>query len=160
VLGEASAAGAPAPRVEAPGDAPALALRDGSSFTLAAHAGKPVALTFVLTWCDGYLAKTRPAMSEACLAHSRQVAALQRSHPGVTWVTVAHPVWTSPEDLDDYVKTFGGDAAIGIDSRAAWFQRFAVRDTPTTILLDGRGAEIARVTGRGDALADALGRLR
>jgi hypothetical protein len=137
-----------------------LTLRDGSSFALAAHAGKPVALTFVLTWCDGYLADTRPAMSEACIAHERQVAALRRSHPGLTWVIVAHPVWTSPSDLDDYVKMFGEDASIGIDRGGGWFQRFAVRDAPMTILLDGRGEQVARVGGRGDALADALGRLR
>jgi hypothetical protein len=114
----------------------------------------------VLTWCDGYLAKSRPAMSEACIAHERQVAALRRSHPDLTWVIVAHPVWTLPSDLDDYVKTFGEDASIGIDRDAAWFQHFAVRDAPTTILLDSHGKEVARVASRGDELADALGRLR
>jgi peroxiredoxin len=159
LLGETSPPGAPA-RADTPGDPLRLTLRDGASFALAAHAGKPVALTFVLTWCDGYLAKTRPAMSEACIAHEHQVAALRRSHPGLTWVIVAHPVWTSPSDLDDYTKTFGEDAAIGIDRSGGWFRRFAVRDTPTTILLDGRGEEVARVGGSGDALADALGRLR
>jgi hypothetical protein len=52
------------------------------------------------------------------------------------------------------------DASIGIDRGGGWFRRFAVRDAPTTILLDGRGEPVARVGGRGDALADALGRLR
>ena len=159
LLAEPDAPAAPA-RAEAPSAPLQLTLRDGASFTLAAHAGAPVALTFVLTWCDGYLAKTRPAMSEACIAHERQVAALRRSHPDLTWLIVAHPVWTAPADLDDYVKTFGDDAAIGIDAHAAWFQHFAVRDTPTTILLDRRGAEVARVAGPGDTLADALARVR
>jgi peroxiredoxin len=160
LLGEASAPGEPAPRAEPTGDPLSLTLRDGSRFTLAAHAGQPVALTFVLAWCDTYLEKTRPAMSEACIAHERQVTALRHSHPGITWVIVAHPVWTSPAELDDYLKTFGGDASIGIDRGGGWFRHFAVRDTPTTILFDGRGQEVTRVAGRGDALADALGRLR
>ena len=160
LLGESGAPGELAAPAEAASDPLRLTLRDGASFALAAHAGKPVALTFVLTWCDDYLAKTRPAMSEACIAHERQVAALRRSHPGLTWVIVAHPVWTLPSDLDDYIKIFGEDASIGIDRGGGWFRRFAVRDTPTTILLDSRGKQVARVAGRGDALADALGRLQ
>jgi len=159
LLGEGGAPSPPARRAESAGDALTLTLRDGSTFTLAAHAGKPVALTFVTTWCDGYLANTRPAMAEACAAHARQVNALRPSHQGITWVTVAHPVWTSAEDLDGYVKRFGDAVPIGIDVRAAWFQHFHVRDVATTILLDGRGGEVARVGGRGDDLAAALARL-
>ena len=160
LVGESALPGEPAPRAAAGGDALALALRDGSTFTLAAHAGAPVALTFVTTWCDGYLAKSRPAMSEACAEHARQVAALQASHPGLAWVMVAHPVWTSPEDLDDYLHRFGLAAPIGLDARAAWFQHFKVRDVPTTVVLDGRGGEVARIAGGGEALAGALARLR
>lgn len=160
LLGETGAPGERAARAEATNEPLRLTLRDGASFALAAHAGRPVALTFVLTWCDDYLAKTRPAMSEACIAHEHQVAALRRSHPGLTWVIVAHPVWTSPSDLDDYRKTFGDDVSIGIDRGGGWFRRFAVRDAPMTILLDGRGEQVARVGGRGDGLADALARLR
>lgn len=158
LLGETGAPGEPAPRAQTGEEPLRLTLRDRASFALAA--GKPVALTFVLTWCDDYLAKTRPAMSEACIAHERQVAVLRRSHPDLTWVIVAHPVWTSPSDLDDAIKTFGEGALIGIDRDGGWFQRFAVRDAPTTILIDSHGKEVARVAGRGDALADAIGRLR
>lgn len=118
-----------------------------------------MALTFVTTWCDGYLAKTRPAMSEACIAHAHQLEALRKAHDGVVWVTIAHPVWTAPDDLDDYRKRLGAGAPIGRDDGAAWFARFRVRDVPTTILLDRRGVEVARVGGRGDELARALTRL-
>jgi peroxiredoxin len=148
---------APPRSVPAP-ESLSLTLVDHSTFTIAAQAGKPVALTFVTTWCDGYLAKTRPAMSEACIAHARQVEALRRTHEHVVWVTVAHPVWTVADDLDEYRKRLGVGTPIGIDDHAAWFEHFRVRDVPTTILLDGRGAEVARVTGRGDELAQALSR--
>ncbi|MGH9889099.1 MAG: redoxin domain-containing protein, partial [bacterium] len=85
-----------APRtVSTPTERPlSLTLADGSTFTIAGQAGKPVALTFVTTWCDGYLAKTRPAMSEACIAHAHALEAQRRAHAGITWVIVAHPVWT------------------------------------------------------------------
>src|SRR5262249_33335921 len=119
----------------------------------------PVALTFVSAWCDDYLAKSRPAMSAACIAHEKKVAALRRARPDIKWVTVAHPVWTSAEDIDAFVKQYGA-MAIGIDDQAVWFRRFHVRDVPTTIVLDRRGAEIARVGGHGDGLNDVLARVK
>lgn len=137
---------------------PALVLRDGTRFTL--PSGKPVALTFVTTWCVGYLEKSRPEMSQACKAHDEQVAAQQRSHPDLAWITIAHPVWTSPPDLDSFVKKFGIAPAIGLDTQVSWFERYKVRDVTTTILLDRDGREVARVTGKGEALAAALDKLR
>lgn len=136
----------------------ALALRDGSAFTLAT--GKPVVLSFVTAWCDGYLKDTRPAMAAACAAHGKQIAAQQRGHAGLAWVTVVHPVWTGAEDLDGYVKRFGVSRRIGLDAQAAWFERYKVRDTPTTILIDASGVEVARVTGNGDDLAAAIAKLK
>src|SRR5688572_19824429 len=98
---------APPPRV-APADpaaspaALALALADGTSCTLAAHAGAPIALTFVQTWCDTYLAETRPALAQACVAHARIADAQRRAHPRLAWITIAHPVWTDPGALEPF----------------------------------------------------------
>jgi peroxiredoxin len=154
----------PPPRV-APADpsaatAPlALALADGTSFTLAAHAGAPIALTFVQTWCDTYLAETRPAIAQACLAHARAAEAQRRAHPRVTWVTVVHPVWTDAGALEPFRTRTSLGAPLGIDERGAWFHRFTVRETATTIVLDATGAEVGRATGAGDDLAAILARL-
>lgn len=165
LLGDAApavAAPAPAPAAtEAAGDAPlSLALRDGSQFALAGHAGRPVALTFVSESFDEYLAKSRPAMAEACAAHIRQVAAIQPANPQVDWVIIVHPVWAATDSVDDYRKRFAITAPIGIDDRSVWFHRYRVRDVPMTILLDRSGAEVARIAGRGDDLARALTALR
>jgi thiol-disulfide isomerase/thioredoxin len=142
-------------------DAPlSLTLLDGSTFTLAAHAGRPIALTFVKTSCDTYMAESRPAMAEACAAHARQVESLRRTAARVVWVTIAHPVWTSTQSLDAYRKRLAVSSPIGRDETSTWFRRFRVREVPTTILLDGRGAEIMRVSGRGDGLPRALALLR
>lgn len=137
---------------------PALVLRDGTRFTM--PSGKPVALTFVTTWCVGYLATSRPEMSQACKAHDEQVAAQQRSHPELAWITIAHPVWTSPADLDSFAAKLGIALKIGLDAQVSWFERYKVRDVTTTILIDRDGREVARVTGKGDALAAALDKLR
>lgn len=160
LVGQQAGPDEPPPRSMPAPEALSLTLLDRSTFTIAAQAGKPVALSFVTTWCDGYLAKTRPAMSEACIAHARQVETQRRSHERVVWVTIAHPVWTVSEDLDPYRKRLGVGTPIGIDASAAWFEHFRVRDVPTTVLLDGRGVEVGRVTGRGDELEHALSQLR
>jgi peroxiredoxin len=141
-------------------EALSLNLLGGSTFELAEQAGTQVALTFVSTSFDRYLAETHPAISEACIAHARQVESLRRSHDRVVWVTIAHPVWSTTAKLDDYRKRLGHGSPIGLDEQGRWFHRFKVRDVPTTILLDERGAEVARVSGRGDDLPAALSRLR
>ncbi len=149
------------PRAEPATDQPlSLTLLGGEKFTIAGRAGRPVALTFVSSSFDTYLAKSRPAMSEACIAHARQVESLRRTHDQIDWVTIVHPVWTTEADLDEYRVRLGHASPIGIDERGLWFHHFRVRDVPTTILLDDHGAEIARVTGRGDDLPGALARLR
>jgi thiol-disulfide isomerase/thioredoxin len=135
-----------------------LTLLDGSAFTLAAHAGRPVALTFVKATCDTYLAKSRPAMAAACAAHTRQVESLRRAHPRVAWVTIAHPVWTDAATLDRYRQRLATSTPIGIDEKSAWFHRFRIRTIPTTVLLDEHGVEVARVSGPGDDLPRALAR--
>jgi len=156
-----AAPGEPPPSATPAADpALALTLLDGSTFTLAGHAGRPVAVTFVSTWCDTYLKKTRPAMAEACLAHAHQAEAQRRSHDRVDWMTVAHPVWTAAGDLEQYRTRTGFGAPIGLDERAQWFHHFGIRDTPVTVLFDGHGVEVARVSGPGDELASALARLR
>jgi thiol-disulfide isomerase/thioredoxin len=154
--------GEPRPAVASAPESPlALTLRDGSSFSLASRAGAPVMLTFVAAWCDGYLRKSgRDTMADACAAHARQVAALHASHPDLTWVTVAHPVWTTADDLDALVKRFALTTPIALDVGGRWFHRFGVREVATTILLDARGVELARVTGAGADLAAALAKLR
>ena len=160
--GAAPAAVQPATRAGATqpaDDAQALTLSDGSTFRLAEHAGKPVVLSFASTWCDWYLAKSRPAMSEACIAHTRQIELLRRTHERLAWVIVMAPTWTDAEKVDEYRKRLDVSSPIGIDERSAWFHRFRVRDVLTTIVLDGRGVEIERVTGRGDDLARALTRI-
>jgi peroxiredoxin len=137
----------------------ALSLVDGTQFSLEDHAGAPVVLSFVSSWCDGYLARSRPAMSAACIAHEHQITELSRSHPGLTWVAIVDPVWTSAPSVDAYRKRIGLSTPIGLDDGSAWFHRFTVRSVPTTILLDAHGTELARVTGRGDDLSAALSRL-
>jgi peroxiredoxin len=146
--GAATTAQAPAPPVM-----PALALDNGSTFDLAARPHAPVALTFGALFCDSYIVDSRPAIGAACAAHAREAERLHKSHPGLTWITVAYPVWTDTDDIAEYRKRLGATSPIGIDRGNAWFRKFGVRNPYTTIVLDTAGAELGRVDGDGAGLA-------
>jgi peroxiredoxin len=149
---EPSAGAAPASAT--PPETPAirpLALDDGSKLDLPVHG--PLALTFATLFCDSYIAKSRPAIGAACAAHAREVEKQHRDHPELRWITVAFPVWTSNEEIQEYRKRFDATVPIGIDRGNAWFRKFGVRDTYTTVLLDASGGEIGRTSGDGSGLA-------
>jgi peroxiredoxin len=161
IVAIASEAGATAPPSQAPPparDTPPLALDDGTTFSLEHRA--PVALSFVTLWCDTYIAESRPAVGKACAAHARAIADARRARPELTWILIAVPVWTDTVDIADYRKRLGVSAPIGIDRTNAWFRRFGVRDTYTTVVLDASGTEIGRVAGDGAGLAAVIERVR
>ncbi|MEP6861162.1 MAG: TlpA disulfide reductase family protein [Deltaproteobacteria bacterium] len=141
------------PPPTAPGPLPALALDNGKAFDFASRPKQPLALTFATLFCDSYIAESRPEIGKTCAAHAHAIEEAHRAHPELTWITVAFPVWTSDEDIRDYRKRLGATLPIGIDRGNAWFRRFGVRDTYTTLLFDSRGTELGRVEGDGSALA-------
>jgi thiol-disulfide isomerase/thioredoxin len=150
------AAGAPVAATAVPAadaEPSPLALDNGTTLALGNRRPAPLALTFVKLSCDTYIAKSRPATGAACAAHARALEEQRRAHPELTWVTVAHPVWTDATDIPTYRERLGATAPIGIDRGASWFRRFRVRDVYTTVLLDGAGAELGRASGDGAGLA-------
>jgi peroxiredoxin len=153
-----AAAPAPAP---APAPAtPALVLDNGAKLDLAARPKAPLALTFVTLFCDSYIANSRPETGATCAARAKQVEEQRKAHPDLTWVIVAYPVWTAGKDIGEFRKRLGIEMPIGIDRGNAWFRHFGVRDSYTTVLLDGDGTELGRVDGDGTKLAALIGNAR
>jgi thiol-disulfide isomerase/thioredoxin len=145
-------AAAAAPAVAAPSVLPALTLDDGSKFDFASRPKTPLALTFATLFCDSYIAESRPEIGAACAAHAHRIEEVHRAHPELTWITVAFPVWTGADDIREYRKRLGATVPIGIDRGNAWFRRFGVRDSYTTVLFDAAGTELGRVDGDGAGL--------
>jgi peroxiredoxin len=148
------------PTVAAPAGLPALTLDDGSKLDFASRPHTPLALTFATLFCDTYIAKTRSAIGAACAAHARKVEEVHRARPDLTWITVAFPVWTGDDDIREYRKRLGATVPIGIDRGNAWFRRFGVRDSFTTVLFDAAGTELGRVDGDGAGLAALVDKSR
>ncbi|MEO8842928.1 MAG: TlpA disulfide reductase family protein [Kofleriaceae bacterium] len=140
------------PAVAAPPGLPPLALDNGSKFDFASRPHAPLALTFATLFCDSYIAESRPEIGAACAAHAHKIEEVHRAHPELTWITVAFPVWTGDDDIREYRKRLGATLPIGIDRGNAWFHRFGVRDSYTTVLFDAAGTELGRVDGDGAGL--------
>jgi thiol-disulfide isomerase/thioredoxin len=151
---------APAPVTPEPTALPPLALDNGTTLELASRPHAPLALTFAALYCDTYIAKSRPEIGAACAAHARHVEELRRAHPDITWIVVAFPVWTSPDDAREYHERLGVGAPIGIDRGNAWFRHFGVRTGYTTLLLDGAGTEVGRADGDGSELGALIAKLQ
>lgn len=133
-----------------------LALLDGSRFELAAHDAGPVVVTFIATWCDWYLADTRPGMAAACAAHQQRVNELARSiRDDVTWIVVAQPLWSDLDAVQEYRQRLDVAVPLGLDEDGRWFRHYRVQDVPTTLVLNG-GTEQHRVPGDGAELAALL----
>lgn len=115
-----------------------LELHDGK------HSNQAIAINFFATWTDWYLEETRPEMSKASLQHTRRLEELKKSHPDIYWVSVASPVWTQNQDLDEYLERLKASGPLGIDEDSRWFEHYRVRDLPTTIFFAKGGAEVAR----------------
>ncbi|HEY4239979.1 MAG TPA: TlpA disulfide reductase family protein [Kofleriaceae bacterium] len=159
IVAPASGPAATAPPLALPQATPPLALDDHSTLDANALPHAPIALTFATLFCDSYIADSRPQIGATCAAHARQVEAMHRAHPGLRWVTVAYPVWTSDDEISDYRKRLGATLPIGIDRGNAWFHHFDVGDTYTTIVLAADGTELGRATGDGAALPALVAKL-
>jgi peroxiredoxin len=160
VVQPSAAVPAATPAALTPSDLPALALDDGTKLDFAARPKAPIALTFATLFCDSYIADSRPAIGAACAKHARRIEEVHRAHPELRWITVAFPVWTSGDDIGDYRKRLGATLPIGIDRGNAWFRRFGVRDTFTTLLFDSAGVELGRIQGDGTGLDGLIAKAR
>lgn len=163
VIAEPAPATAPVVAATAPAadaEPTPLALDDGTTLALGNRKPAPLALTFAKLSCDTYIAKSQPATGAACAAHAHAVEAQRKAHPELTWVTIAHPVWTDAADIGGYRKRLGATVPIGVDRGASWFRRFRVRDVYTTVLVDASGAELGRASGDGAELAALVAKAR
>ena len=123
------------------GDMPAIALTDNT--------GKQTSLTdlqttdgivmFTATWCDWYLADTRPIMAKACADGQTTINQLQQSFPELHWFGVVSHLWTGEDELQEYINKFNVPYPVAIDSMGDVFFTHGVKRYPTVILFkDGK----------------------
>ena len=107
--------------------------------------GKPRALLFFSPWCESYLRESRPATAQACRRVREEAEGLAAA-PGVEWLAVASPVWSSEQEVAEFARNKKSRIAMRLDKDGALFNAFGVRQIPSVVLLDRHG-RVARVMG-------------
>lgn len=125
---------------------PALKAGDlATGLPLPAAPGKPRALMFFSPWCESYLRESRPATAQAC-QRVREEAEMLAAAPGIEWLAVASPVWSSEKEVAEFARSKKSRIAMQLDKDGALFNAFGVRQIPSVVLLDKQG-RVARIMG-------------
>lgn len=147
-------------KAKAEDDDASITLLDGSTLQMNDNSDKPVVLFFFATWCDWYLADTRPAMSAKCVTFQKHMSELREQYGDrVRWVGIAQSLWTDNDDLKAYQEKFDVTYALGLDIDSAWFARYNIRNVPTIVVLDSKGETKAIVADDAAKLDAALAAL-
>ncbi len=94
---------------------------------------------FTATWCDWYLADTRPAMAQQCKVAQSNLNALQKRLPDMPWHGVVNHLWTDEKALEEFKKLYQLKTSFSIDTSGVLFNRFRIRDIPTLLWVkDGK----------------------
>ena len=112
------------------------------------HAGRLQGVVFFSTWCESYLATSRPATAQACRRVREQTDQLA-AKGSVHWIGIAGGPWSTAADLADYQATTKTKIPLALDTSGKLFRSFGVREIPTIALIDGSG-RLVRLIGPKD----------
>lgn len=108
---------------------------------------RPTVLVFMSSWCESYLADSRPAMSASCRQVREQVDALSRNDGRFRWQAIASRLWVTRNDLSDYAATYKPAIPLALDESGEWFRSFQVTTVPTVLIADSHGRIVSREEG-------------
>ncbi len=109
-------------------------------------------LFFTATWCDWYLADTRPAMAQRCTQAQQGLNGLTRALANRPWQVVVNHLWTDQAAVQEFRNKFQLRQPIQVDHMGLLFHHFAIRDIPTLLWVKG-GQVLARITDFDDQAA-------
>ena len=98
--------------------------------------GKKVVL-FTATWCDWYLADTRPAMAKQCVLAQRHVNKL--AEQGIDVEVKVSQLWTDQIAVREYVDKFSATMPVSIDYGNDLFIKNDINSVPNLLIYsDGK----------------------
>ncbi|MDT3295992.1 redoxin family protein [Shewanella sp. SP2S2-6] len=102
-------------------------------------------LFFTATWCDWYLAESRPEMSKECIAVQKGLNNLAQKVPNKAWHGVVNHLWTDDKALEDFKQLYQTKIDFSIDELGVLFNHFKIRNIPTLLWVKD-GKVIQRIT--------------
>jgi peroxiredoxin len=120
-------------------------LLDGASFQFREpRAQGPTVLVFLSTWCESYLAATRPEVSANC-RRTREQVSTHAHNQRVRFLGIASGIWAKTEDLRQYRKDYKVEFPLTLDASGSLFREFQVNNMPTVIVADSQGKIVQRI---------------
>ncbi len=104
-------------------------------------------LFFTATWCDWYLADSRPKMAEQCKAIQSTISQFDQQEEGEAMQGFVNHLWTDKKALEDFVQLYDIDFPVKVDDDGVLFTHFNVRNIPMVIKIEN-GKVIERLTGK------------
>ncbi|MBU1311928.1 MAG: redoxin family protein [Gammaproteobacteria bacterium] len=96
-------------------------------------------LFFTATWCDWYLADSRPLMSEACSTAQKRLPQLAAKLPGPPLKVIVNHLWTDDNAVTEFKQKYQLKLPVTIDEHGVLFRQFNVRTLPVLIQIkDGK----------------------
>ncbi|MCR8922008.1 redoxin domain-containing protein [Dasania sp. GY-MA-18] len=102
-------------------------------------------LYFTATWCDWYLAESRPQQSKNCSLGQHYIKQLQAAHPDLVVHSLVSRLWTGAADAQQYQHKYQLQQPPQIDKSNALFLRYGVKKLPT-LLVFNNGKQALRIT--------------
>jgi peroxiredoxin len=116
--------------------------------SLPVRAGRPTVLVFTNSWCESFLAESRPEMAAKCRQSRTQLTNLPAQlQAGIDWVWIFSGLWSDETKVRKYRQTHALATASVLDADATLFNTFDVRDIPAVLLIDHIGMLRRRFVG-------------
>ncbi len=106
-------------------------------------------LFFSASWCDWYLAESRPAMSAHCKQAQQGLNTIAAAFPKANWHGVVNHLWTDDQALNDFIALYQLKVPFQIDTGGVLFQHFNVREIPVLLKIKD-GKTVAKITDFND----------
>lgn len=123
-----------------------------------ADADKPVGLVFFATWCESYLAESKPETATACRRVRETVNQLSKDND-VQWVGIISGLWTKESDVESYLADTQVDIPVLLDAKSELHHTFGIQKIPAVVLISANGKVVEKLGPQNNTLAEAVERI-
>lgn len=132
---------------------------DGNTIDLSrANSDKPLGVVFFATWCESYLAESKPETATACRRVRETVNQLSEDEE-VQWVGIISGLWTKESDVESYLATTETDIPVVLDAEGELHRAFDIRQIPSVVLISADGQIAEKLGPQDTTLTTAVERL-
>ncbi len=94
------------------------------------------AVYFSATWCDWYLAESRPAQSKNCIAGEHILNQLNQTFTTIQFESVVSFLWTTDKEVDEYREKYKIAHPVHLDVNNQNFTHFNINKLPTLVIFN------------------------